>query len=350
MLRKFLYALFVLLLAGCGKSEFFLDFTLPEDLSENFDVIYYATDKKGGLTIQAVASVMKGQCSLRGVTKLPTLIYLTAKKSKIPLVIYAERGNKITISGDSNEPLSWNVAGNDINQKLTAWREENLQTLKGANAESINKSVATFIENNPEDPVSLILLLCYFDRSVDENGYSDLMAALSSVDNKEQWITIAARADQMTLSAAKPARIESLALRSMQGGADTLFFDGKQPGLLMFWQNDIKNRKELMDSLKTVVKEFSDSTSRIIADINLDPDSIVWKNTIKRDSLKNVARLWAPAGLADESVMKLKVGSLPYYIVLNKKGQQIYRGSDFDLAVKEFRKMTSKKDTVKTSN
>ena len=350
MLRNSIFIFLILLFAGCSKNEFFLNFSLPDDISENFDAIYYATDKKGGLTIQAVASVMKGQCELRGVTRLPTLVYLTSKKSKIPLVVYVEKGNKILITGENIDPLSWKVEGNEINEKLTSWRTENLNTLQANNPREINKKVAQFIESDFSDPVALILLLCYYDRSLDENEYGNLWKSLSDIEDKEDWIKIAARADQMALTAPHPARIESLALRSLNGGTDTLYFNGENPGILIFWQNDVKNRNEMIDTLKTLVKEFSDSSSRVIADINLDPDSIVWKNTVKRDSVKNVARLWAPTGLADKDVMKLKIGSLPYFIVLNKKGQQTYRGSDFNLAMKEFRKMTNKKDTNTINN
>lgn len=339
---KLLFLVLTAVLAGCQKSEFFLIFDMAEDVTDNFDATYYATAKDGGLTVQAVASVMKGKCELRGVTTLPTLIYITAKKSTVPLVVYATKGDKIEITGDNNQPLSWNVGGNDINKELTEWRLDALEQLKSGEAKKINEKVSNFIENHTDNPVSLILLLTYYNRKENENEYVKLLNLLSGVDNKESWIRLASRADQLKVTSFNPASIESLVMRSQHGHADTFMFKGKNPGFLVFWQNDIKEKKEIVDSLKILLKQYSDSSTRIIADINLDTDSIVWKNAIKRDSLKNISRLWAPAGFADQAVMRLQVSGLPYYIVVDKNGKQVYRGADFKEAKTNFGKLVSK--------
>ena len=337
---------FVCLLSACKKNEFNLEFSLSEDISENYDVIYYATDKEGGLTIQAVASVMKGQCQLKGVTRQPTLLYVSSRKSTLPLVVYAERGDLISLSGDNASPLSWKVEGNKINGALSEWRSQNSQVLEKAEPAEVNKIIKEFIEDNTSDAVSLILLLCYYDRGENEKEYARLLNLLSEVNDKDKWIRMAARADQLTLTASYPARIENMVMRSFQGGTDTLRFNGEFPGFILFWQNDSKNRTELTDSLKVILKEYPDSAKRIIADINLDSDSTVWRNSLRRDSVKNIIRLWAPSGLADEAVAKLKVNSIPYYIVFDKDGRQAYRGDDFSEARKAFRKVTNEKEAT----
>lgn len=333
----FLFLALICVLTACKKNEFNLDFNLAENISENYDVIYYATDKEGGLTIQAMASVMKGRCQLKGVTRLPTLLYISSRKSKLPLVVYAEKGDLISITGDNDAPFSWKVEGNKINEELSNWREQNSEKLLKAQPSEVNNAIKDFIEENPSDVISLILLLCYYDRNENEKEYAMLLNRLSEVSEKDEWISMSARADQLTLTASSPARIETMIMRSFQGGSDTISFNGDFPGFILFWQSDAKNRSELIDSLKVVLKEYPDSSKRIIADINLDSDSIIWRNSLRRDSVKNILRLWAPAGLADEALAKLKVNSIPFYIVFDKQGTQAYRGSDFSEARKSFR-------------
>lgn len=336
ILRASLLTLLVLATA-CTKNEFTLDFELEGNISENYNVTYYATAKDGGITVQAVASVMQGKCLLKGVTQLPTLVYITAKRSVYPLVIYAEKGNTIKITGETNRPTDWDVDGNEVNLALSRWRIDNMDDIMGNKPEKVNADIADFIEKDPTADIAPLILLAYFDRNLNESQYSSLMSAIRNAPAKEKWIMLSSRADQLTTSLAYPARIETLVMRSAAGGTDTLRFDGKRPGLILFWQNEVKNKKAITDSLYAISKEFSDTSSRIIADINLDADSTLWANSIKRDSIKNIVRLWSPAGLADRAAMKLKVGGLPYYIVVNNEGIQTYRGDDLKEAIEEFR-------------
>ena len=115
----------------------------------------------------------------------------------------------------------------------------------------------------------------------------------------------------------------------------------KEPLLLMFWQVGFTKRKEIVDTLKSLEKEFSKDDIKI-ADVCVDIDSIGWKNIIKKDSLNLVKRFWTPSGLADKTVMKLKVPATPYYIVFDKEGNQVYRGADLWEAIKDYRKLKNK--------
>ena len=80
---------------SCGRNRFTLDFDLNKEVTENYNVDYYATDVNGGVTVQAVASVREGRCVLDGYTKKPTLVYISRRNSMYPLVVYAEKGKKI---------------------------------------------------------------------------------------------------------------------------------------------------------------------------------------------------------------------------------------------------------------
>lgn len=343
--KRAFYLAFFLLLCSCTKNEFNLVFNLDENITDNYNVTYYASSVEGGLTVQSVASVMKGKCQLKGITKLPTLVYITARRSSVPLVVYVEKGSSIDISGDSNQPFSWKATPGAINDSISKWRFENIEAFESKNQDEINSAVADYIVNHPSDPASLIILMSYFQRSDNEFQYIDLMSKME-VPDKENWIKLIGRADQLNTMLATPGRIENMVVRSSLGGTDTIRFDGEKPGFVLFWQNDLKERKTLIDSLKVLVKEFPDSSSRIIADINLDADSVIWKNSLKRDSLNKVMRLWSPAGLGDKAVMKLKVSAIPYFIVFDKNGNQSYRGIEIEEAMEKFRNIYNEKDSV----
>lgn len=343
---RYLFLIPLLLLMACGKNEFYLEFDLQKDVTENYTVNYYATDIKGGVTIQAVASVREGKCELKGVTKRPTIAYITNRNSKLPLVVYAERGNKIDIKEGDVNPLTWVVEGNDINREISQWRQNNLEVLLNNETDSINAAVGIYVEENPENPVSTILMLCYYDRKSNERGYAALMSSIKGIARSTEWLDLIGRSDQLFHKYSYPARLESMIMRSNKEGADTISVNGKNPLFLLFWQTGENQKKEIVDSLKVLEKELPDSAI-LIADICLDPDSTGWKNSIRRDSIKITKRFWAPMGLTDRTVMKLKVPTIPYYMVFNKGGEEEYRGTELSEAINEYRRLYHLKDTVK---
>ena len=346
----YIFLLSLLLLFGCRKNEFSLNFDISEDITDNFNVTYYATDIKGGVMVQAVASVREGKCLLNGFTKKPTLVFITARKSKMPTVVYAVKGDKIEITGQGNDPLAWKVEGNEINRALSEWRENNLKTLEDNNADSVNMAVKDFVELNNTDPVSTILMLCYYDRKINEKEYSSLMASLKEEAKNKEWLTIIGRSDQMYHSYYFPAAIENVVLRSTEeSGKDTLSINHKNPVFFFFWQTGDNNRKSMLDSIKALCKEIPDS-SLLIADICLDVDSMGWRNAIRRDSLEKVKRFWVPTGRTDPEIHKFKVDALPYYIVFDKNGHQYYRGTDISDAMKDYRNLFNSKDTVSSDH
>ncbi|MCH5240344.1 MAG: hypothetical protein J1F38_08970 [Muribaculaceae bacterium] len=342
---NYIFLFCILFLFSCGKNEFSLNFDLKEDITENYNVTYYATDIDGGLTVQAVASVREGKCQLPGATKLPTIVYITDRNSKLPLVVYAKKGGRIDFSGNEKDPLEWSVSGDKINEELTAWRSQNLKLLKGNDPDSINVAIEKFVKSNEGNPVATILMLSYFNKSIDERGYADLMASLKGEARDKEWLRLMARSDQPFHSYAYPAKLRSLVMRSLNEGGDTICINGKNPVFLLFWQTGNSDRNSLIDSIKVLKKDYPDSV-RIIADICLDVDSTGWRNAIRKDSLGDSKRLWAPASLVDKDVMKLAVKDIPFFIVFDSLGNQSYRGSELSEAMTRYRLLVEGKDSL----
>ena len=342
-IRIFLISL-LLLLGSCVKNEFMMTFLLPKNVNSNYEVTYYATAKNGGMTVHATASVMKGKCELKGITRMPTIIFIKSRNSSTPLVVYAERGQTIGFSGNDDVPVSWDVSGNKINEQLTDWRKKNIKALTSTNPDSVNVAVKRYVGENPSNPVSTILLLTYFSRATDELLYNQLWRELEGEAKENSWIELISRSDQLSQYVSNPAIFKSMVMRSVNG-PETLKVNDKGATLLFFRNSTIDQRKKYLDSIKALLKEYPDSAGREIADITLEADSTVWNSALRQDSLKKVSRLWVPAGLADTTVMRLNVPRLPYFIVLARDGKQKYRGDDIEKAFSEFRKiMKSKKD------
>lgn len=329
-----------LLLASCGKKEVILRFSLPKDMSSNIRVVHYASDKRGGIMIESVATVMGGQGELRAPTINPTLLYIYAG-GNLPLTVYAEKGDKITISGSDTNPDHWTVDGNEVNEELSLWRNAHASTLYSGTPSEINEAVADYVERNPDNPASALLLLTSFYRQEDENLFVRLWYGLGEKADKDRWLRMVSRADMPTSAVRYPGKLKSVVFRSLANGLDTIRPSSAGATMLFFWVNGLDDRKDMIDSLKVLAKEYPDSASRIIADVCLDPDSISWRSPLRRDSVKNIARFWVPAGMADQRLMNLQVSRLPFFMVVAPNGIQTYRGSDVGKAMEAFRALAA---------
>ncbi|MDE5874452.1 MAG: DUF4369 domain-containing protein [Muribaculaceae bacterium] len=337
--RLLLCLSFLLLLTGCRKKEFSISFDVPQSVNANYRLIYYASDRRGGLIRESAVAITAGKGEFKGPTINPVLVYLFTGSKSYPLMIYAERGETITVSGEDPAPTKWKVEGNKINDDWTLWRTQNADALLSADPARINKAVTAFVEKNPENPLSTLLLLTTYSRLQDETGFRNLWLQLKGEAADPKWTLLVGRADQPENRSPIPGRLRSAAFRSLHNGTDTLRPDSAKATLLCFWTNDVTDRKEMIDSLKALAKQYPDSSSRIIADICLEPDSVTWRSSIRTDSMKNIVRLWAPAGLADSRIVQLGVPRSPFFIVITPDGHQRFRSDSLAPALARFRKI-----------
>lgn len=324
---------------SCVKNEFTLDFSFSEKTNENFPLIYYASDPEKGWIVESVATIADGRGEFKGITRNPCIVYVFHGSQWPVTFLYADRGEKIRISGSASNPAEWSIDGNDINRGLTEWRLKNARILTdrrpglSSRSEEINKAVAEFVKKNPSDPVSTLLLLEYYDRDADSDGFLACYKLLKGEAAEARWRDVAARADVL----AKPEATsfpKQLVLTGLNK-KDT-FTLGEKPMLLYFAGLGDKDRKEAVGRLKELARQHPDSSARVIAHVIFEPDSMRRWLAARNDSLKNVAEEWVPLGLADERMRELGVVRTPYVIVTDKKGKIKYRGGDLETAAKNF--------------
>lgn len=329
----------ILLMCGCAKRDFRIEFSLPEDVSANYTITYYASGRNGGFTVENVAVVTSGKGTIVCPAARPTIVFLSASGG-LELPIYAERGQTIHISGPDRNPWSWTIGGNDLNTALSEWISANEPVLIGGNRTTLNDSIAAFVYRNPDSPISPLLLLTMFSRRNDESTFRRLWNNVAQNPQTAKISALVGRADIPGGNAPTPGKLITAAFRSLHNGVDTIRPANAKATLLFFWEdNRSDKRNAAIDSIRALSKEFPDSASRIIADIAFDADSISWKSPLAKDSLSKVARFWVPAGIADSRIIALRVERTPFFIVFSPDGNQKYRGSDPAEALSAFRQL-----------
>lgn len=336
MLRHFwLLCVMSVLLAGCVKNEFTVSVELPGEVDKAYPVVYYASDTEKGFLMEGALSVQQGKGHLKGVTRLPTLLYVYGTRSQAPVVAYVERGDEIKITGESGNPLEWKLSGNKVTEALTEWRLANRKLLEpGASTAELNAAVEAQIKKYPDSPVSALILALYFSRREDSASYTRLLGLLKGDAAESKWQMLVARGDVLETPDKAFTFPKSVVLRTIENGCDTVSFKDK-PVLLFFSDTSQGGYTDNIQELRKVSRELNDSSKRIIVNINIDPDSLTCTAAMRRDSLNKSVRAWAPLGLSGPEAVSLGVRRIPWIIVTDAKGKPVYQGTNMtDAAAK----------------
>lgn len=346
-------------LCSCVKNEFKLVFKLPENVNTTYRLSYYASDARGGIQVETAIAVAAGKAEATGLTRYPTLGVIAKGGSDIPAAIfYAERGDEISFTGKNADPLDWEIGGNDVNKTLTAWRLKNADIIRKAAdtprdakdtapRRKLNKAVADFIAADKDSKASPLLLISYFDASLQPEEFNRLYHMLDESGAAATLTHLLSRQDILTSSAqiaqAGRLRLSDIRLQNPEGIADTLRLkSASSPVLIYYWRKNDPRHAEILDSLKALAKWRPDSAAMQITDISLTSDSVQWAGSVRRDSLRHTLRAFMPRGLADTTAMAHGVRSTPWFIVSSGKGKAVYVGSDIAEAAKQFRKLRPK--------
>ena len=343
--------LMALMLGGCAKNEFKVDFEFPKDHVGNYMMTYYAKDSHGGRWIEHTVSIQEGKASVDGVTRLPTLVYVSdASQPGTYMMVYAERGDEIKVSGEGKDMASWTVTGNKLSERWSAWRKGAYPKKK--DIKTFHKSIEEYVKENRKDELSAILLLTEWDRREDPEGFVRIWNMIDKGSRSQELIDICGATDFLgvefitdadgNLEYAKDPKMNILQLRTRDRGLDSLKLN--RPSFLYFYGENNAARREAADSLKFLLRAYPDSSKHVMADVYMDSDSTTWVNAIRRDSLKGMTRAWQPRGLAEGSMVKLGVRRLPWFVVKDKDAKEAYAGSDIKEATAAFRKLMGKPD------
>lgn len=323
-----------LLLGSCVRNEVKLTFELSPDYNNPCRIVYYASDKRGGMVRETAVEIVggKGQTVLPQLN--PSLIYLFSPASKFPAaIIYGARGDDFVIKGEGDDVAAWQISGNSTTEELSDWRIGNQELLKDRDPEKLNKAVADYVNANPKSEAAAIILYIYFARRGHEKEFYELESKLDKTltDNAELSAAIS-MADLFTGIPDSHDYPPEIILTGESGYADTLNISSGGNLLLMFRKSEHIATSITNDSLKNLIEKRKKD---IVAEVYAEPDSFTWRRHL-RDTVPGLRRLWLPMGVADSLAMKLGIRRMPVYVVLDKDGKELYFGSDWGAAIKKF--------------
>lgn len=324
-MKKFvliLSAVLAMFLVSCGDGvTFAVEGSVEELGTQNMRVVYYAN----GMVNMQVVEVKDGKFEFKGKTDVPTMLeFYTANKSLLGRA-YVMAGDGIKCRLFKNSPYKAEVKGNDVSQRWSGFLKENLTTIARGNSDDINQVVAKYVNANKNDVLSTILLLTEYDSSQNGVEATKLLSAIAP-EARPQYLIESYEA-LLERSNGVKAR-EKLSITSYFSSADSLktFVPRESSYSVLAFSNETSRKDDLLaDSMRVLRKDFPKKRLQIV-DISFDPDTLEWKRSIKPDSA-TWAQGWVAGAASARSIERLGVTRLPFYIVADSTGTQLYRGS-----------------------
>lgn len=318
----FLSALLAVVFAACGSDSFNVEGRIEGAGRQNLRAVYYAD----GAMRMVPAMVIDGKFSFTGRATEPALVELYTSDRRLLGRFVAKNGETIKCEFDYRNPYAVTIEGNELSGRWADFLRDNSATLVNGGSNAVNALVARYVEHNPSDPLSSLLLVTLYDSASDPAGAQRLLDRIDPADRPFSVLegyaeTLAAVNDK---SALIPVR--ELRLYCLKDSMATYRPSRHKASMICFSTAESGRKDSIIKTLKRLAKATS-GADRLILDISLDADTLQWKQAIEKDSA-TWTQAWAPGAAAATSVEPLAIDRLPFFIVTDSAGNQLYRGSE----------------------
>lgn len=297
----------LILTTGCGgKKPYRIDGTVEGLGTQNLTVIYHDGNALKVFTTNAVDS----KFHIEGMADEPVAIELyDNQRNRIGCVV-ARNGEEITVKYKVGDRNYMEAKGNKLSAELAEFLQKNGNNLNSA----IERRLTTMVA----DELSELLAGYYYDINADASR-ADSLLRLADSESRIGDVMLQYKGEMASRLASAPVKIESMRLLSTADSMMSYKPSTKTNTLYIF--TDIY-------AMPDSIVEYADSVAKDIqvASIRLSTDSFGWHKDAARFS-KRVTHLWAPGGVADSELRRLNIPQVPYFVVADSTGAQIYRGN-----------------------
>ena len=315
---------FLLAIAGlssCGSDSFHVEGRVLGIGRQNLRAVYYAD----GAVRMVPAIVMDGKFSMDGRSAEPAMVELYTSDRQLLGRFVAKNGETIRCEFDRGNPFNVTIEGNELSGRWADFLRNNSSVLSGGDSGRINALVADYINHNPADRLSSLLLVTLYDSASDPVGAQELVDRIEADTRPVSLLEVYAELLAVVNDKSRMMPVSELRLFSVKDSMCTYYPSRYKASLLCFTTAGTGRK----DSVVKALRRLSRSTKgydRLILDVSLDADTAQWRRTIENDTAV-WTQAWAPGSVAAGPVASLVIDRLPFFIVTDSTGNQVYRGS-----------------------
>lgn len=323
-----IYNLIIFLVAGiwttgCGNTEdFVINGSIAGVDAQTVSVIYF---NRSGMQSQS-AQATGGKFSLRGVAATPTLAVLSLGDGTRLATLIVRNGEEINLEVDPSDPYNIKLTGSTGSQEIASWLNENARALAASDAAAINAAVAQYIESHPSRISATAILVNYYSCPGYESAADSLFSMLKQQARPADIVQGFNAVVNAQLTADSQAPVTYMSMYELRDSMITYSPSRSSASLLCFTTDNRSSLDSIRGHLRRLRTGHSEKALQLL-EISTAPDSATWRGSFRGDTIVSWKRTWLPGSLGAPSVRKLAIPRLPFFIVTDSTGAQIYRGA-----------------------
>ncbi len=320
----------LMLLNSCGDSTTFsIKGEINEGGTQNMRAIYYADDKINLLTIQ----VKDGKFEFEAKLNAPTIIeFYTSNKALLGRA-YVEPGDDIECVLYKNAPYKAQIEGNDVSQRWSQFLNDNADIIASGNAQKINEIIARYINANKNDVLSTLLLITEYVNPQNEKEATKLISTIALEARPQHLIECYELLLDRSNNVIANEKFSMTSYYSSTDSLKTFLSHTSSYSIITFSNGETRDNNAIADSMRAFQEKYHPKRLQQI-DLSLDFDTLEWKKSIKNDSATWIQG-WVVGAVSAHSIERLGITRLPFYVVVDSTGKQVYRGNQIDKATIE---------------
>lgn len=339
-------------LCGCSKDPVFkVEGTLRGGETMNLRAVYY---NEQGEMQTAIFPSDKGKFFIKGQTGRGTMVEILSGDYRPLGRFWAEPGDKIELTLDVKNPANITAKGNDVSERWSTFLRDNARVMGALDPQAKNALVAKYVRQNPDDLVSTLLVLTSYDHSVDPEGGRALLEKISPKAQPD-YLVQALSANLARITGGQAA--QTLVAFPYLNTADSL--DTYNPRhhrhTVLVFTDDASGRPDSLSQALQRLQRGRTARQLAILDFSLCTDTMTWHRQLRQDTTvvpralsQQSARCalpaatestvwrhaWAPGSVAAPALGRMALPRLPFIIVADSTGHQLYRGQSITQALK----------------
>lgn len=323
-MKKILWALLSVILWACTDGDSYrVSGELDDNAEINLRLIFYSED---GITTGLTAS-HAGKFQFEGRSRRPAIIEIYDNDYRLIGRVVAQNGQHINTVLSRKNPYNSKAKGNDLSQEMSELFNAHAEALQAMNAREKNAFIADYIGEHPQSQLGVVLLLTEYDASGENAlGADSLRSLLGHETGLEHLSALRDMHLGRLVSAESHIKIEPIKYALTVNKRETFIPARQKLSLIVFRTNDNKEERDsILPALRSLARHEQKGQFAIM-DFSLDTDTLTFVRIAENDSA-TWHQGWLCGGVGAEGIDELGISALPYFVLADSAGYQLWRGT-----------------------
>lgn len=310
-----------------GPTSFKIKGELTDGATTNLYLKYYGANAvRSGVT-----AARDGKFEAEFSSPEPTIVEILDNEYHILARMFVKNGDEVNVTIDRTAPLNSRVTGNEINERWSSLINRHATLLSSGKSDSINIVIEDYITANPTDPVGALMFAAFYDSSTDPTHAMEVMEMIDPEGRPSGILDPYALIVGGFADSTAYGKVQPIKYRTAKSDSVIIFKPSdKKVSLIALSNENSKRSDSIVPHLKKIYNDYSSKKLQVI-DFVLFADTGAFKRVTYRDSAKWI-QAWLPGGILGKGIENLDIPDMPYFIVTDSAGTQLYRGTSATLA------------------